>query len=480
MPITTTPSGGPQGEFSTYTPLYSQTLSGNTTSVTFSNIPTTYTDLRIVASLRSTRSALWDSLSLRFNSDSSSTYSGTNLQSNSSSNMTSGRESNSALTFTGNFPAASAPSSVFGLITVDILNYSNTTTNKTYLAKGNAILNATNNDLELISLLYRGSTAPITSITLLSQTSSSFVSGSTFTLYGIKAATPAPKANGGSITTDGSFWYHAFRSTDLFEPTQALTADILVVAGGGPGGAYAGGGGGAGGVLGFASQSLTANTTYSCIVGAGGGGALNNSPGVKGNDSRFGALTLVKGGGFGKNGGGVLFSEYENSGGSSGGGGGSGNAGQRTPQAGTAGQGNSGGTASTDTSAGGGGAGAVGGGPGGAGGAGATFNTTIGGSSGPFSFINPMGAATNLGQLSGGNWFFGGGGGCAFSSNISGGVGGGGNGAGYNVQGNVSAPGTNGTLNTGGGGGGGGASNNDLTTRAYSGGSGVIIVRYAV
>ena len=44
MPITTTPSGGPQGEFSTYTPISAQTLSRAVSSVTFSNIPTTFTD----------------------------------------------------------------------------------------------------------------------------------------------------------------------------------------------------------------------------------------------------------------------------------------------------------------------------------------------------------------------------------------------------------------------------------------------------
>jgi hypothetical protein len=467
MPITTTPSGGPQGEFSTNTPIYSTTLSATTTSVTFSNIPSTFTDLVLV--VNGSFSAQ-DYLNLQFNGDTTTSYSDLPFRGNGSA-ASAGAASSRAFIWTN----TEATTNSRFMCRSNIQNYANPNINKSVLSRGDSTTGYT-----AVNIGTWRKTEVITSIRVYALSGNNFNIGSTFTLYGIKAAVPAPKANGGSITTDGSFWYHAFRSTDLFEPTQALTADILVVAGGGPGGAYAGGGGGAGGVLGFASQSLTANTTYSCIVGAGGGGALNGSPGVKGNDSRFGALTLVKGGGFGKNGGGVLFSEYENSGGSSGGGGGSSNAGQRTPQAGTAGQGNSGGTASTGDSAGGGGAGAVGGNAQGVGGAGATFNTTIGGSSGPFSFINPMGAATNLGQLSGGNWFFGGGGGPAFSSNRSGGVGGGGTGAGYNVQGNVNAPGTNGTLNTGGGGGGGGASNNDLTTRAYSGGSGVIIVRYAV
>jgi hypothetical protein len=475
MPITTTPSNGPQGEFSTYTPISSQTLSSNTSSITFSNIPTTFTDLVLVCSARSAwTSDEYEAVGFRFNGDSSTNYSTTFIAGNGSS-AASFRES-SQPQITARMNPSTSSNTAFSSIIVQIQNYSNVTTNKTVLIRSNS-------SVEFYEVAANvgtwRSTSPITSL-FVGNARANLVAGSTFTLYGIKAAAPAPKATGGSITTDGSFWYHAFRETGLFEPTQAITADILVVAGGGPGGAYAGGGGGAGGVLGFASQSLTANTKYSCVVGAGGGGALNGSPGIKGNDSRFGALTLVKGGGFGKNGGGVLFSEYENSGGSSGGGGGSSNGGQRTPQAGTAGQGNSGGTASTTDSAGGGGAGAVGGGAAGTGGAGATFNTTIGGSSGPFSFINPMGVATGIGQLSGGNWFFGGGGGAAYTSNISGGVGGGGAGAAYNEQGNVTSRGTDGMMNTGGGGGGGGASNNDSTTRAMSGGSGVIIVRYPV
>ena len=76
-------------------------------------------------------------------------------------------------------------------------------------------------------------------------------SGSFYTGFGIA------KATGGNIYTDGTYWYHAFRSASgTFAPTQSLTADILVVAGGGGGGFAStqtgrGGGGGAGGLLFF-------------------------------------------------------------------------------------------------------------------------------------------------------------------------------------------------------------------------------------
>jgi hypothetical protein len=471
MPITTTPSGGPQGEFSTYTPLYSQTLSGNTTSVTFSNIPTTYTDLRIVASLRSTRSALWDSLSLRFNSDASSTYSGTNLQSNSSSNMTSGRESNSVLTFTGNFPAASAPSSVFGLITVDILNYSNTTTNKTYLAKGNATLNATNNDLELISLLYRN-LSPITSITLLSQTSSSFVSGSTFTLYGIKAAEtqfiPVNAAGGDAVVSDGTYAYHVFKSSGVFAPAKTLSCEVLVVAGGGGGGFDFGTGGGVAGGLKY-SSSLSVSTATAVTVGAGGaagtsGNAGGGTNGVNGNNSVFSSTTSTGGGG-----GGTWWANGSN-GGSGGGGGG-----RRTYPGGTGipGEGNNGGTASIgdytgSSGGGGGGAGAVGGTgvaqvTGGVGGAG--LNT-----------YSVWASATNTGVS--GFYAGGGGGGASYTGTFGAGGAGGGGAGGFANSSNVQTSGpVPGTANTGGGGGGSAMGATQGGTSA-NGGSGIVIVRY--
>jgi hypothetical protein len=61
-----------------------------------------------------------------------------------------------------------------------------------------------------------------------------------------------------------------------------------------------GGGGGAGGILSFLSESLTPNTTYAVVVGAGGpGGTSGNGFGLNGGKSSFGNLTTVIGGGGG-------------------------------------------------------------------------------------------------------------------------------------------------------------------------------------
>jgi hypothetical protein len=62
------------------------------------------------------------------------------------------------------------------------------------------------------------------------------------------------KASGGTITTDGTYWYHTFTTSGTFVPYENLTADCLVIAGGGAGAAtdgndtQGGGGGGAGGL----------------------------------------------------------------------------------------------------------------------------------------------------------------------------------------------------------------------------------------
>ena len=74
--------------------------------------------------------------------------------------------------------------------------------------------------------------APITSINILS--SATFSSGTLISIYGIQAGTP--KAQGGNIvTTDGTYWYHAFTASGTFTPSSTITADYLVVGAGGGG-----------------------------------------------------------------------------------------------------------------------------------------------------------------------------------------------------------------------------------------------------
>jgi hypothetical protein len=347
------------------------------------------------------------------------------------------------------------------VIQLDFLNYANTTTYKTMLAKyGNP-----STDIGPIVGLWRGSTGSATEainrIDLKAAGGANWATNTTFSLYGIlrEGTTPAPKATGGAIYSDDLYYYHAFGSTGVFTPSQTISTDILVVAGGGAGGGSQGGGGGAGGLLGFASQSLSA-TNYTVTIGAGGTGVsanYNGVPGNNGSNSTFQGLTAAVGGG-----GGGTAGNTTNGVGSGGSGGGRANtSGAGT---GTTGQGSAGGSTGTAGAKGGGGASAVGGlglAGGAAGGTGATFNSTVGGTAGPYSFINAMGAATGAGEFSGGNYYFAGGGagGCDVEP---GGLGGGGL---------STIPGR---ANTGGGG--GGACGNPGA--GGNGGSGLVIVRY--
>ena len=440
---------------STYEPIASQTLGSTSANVTFSSIPQGYTDLVLVVQAKAATTD--DNIYLRFNSDSGSNYSVTNMYGNGST-AASTRYSNNSFIWFDNFGYLRTSS--FSTIIMNFQNYSNSTTNKTCLIR---------NNIDSVGVtasvgLWRN-TAPITAINLLT---SGFASGSTFSLYGIQVGNAAQKAQGGNIvTSDGTYVYHTFTSSGAFIPSQALTVDYLIVAGGGSGASQNAGGGGAGGLRTFTSQSLSA-TAYTVTIGAGGAAAntATGSNGNSGSNSSFNS-TSATGGGFGS-----ISPSTGASGGSGGGGGsvlsgGSGNAGSYSPVEGYAG-----------------GSGALsyhGGGGGGAGGVGSNATAyTKGGNGGigaTSSLINAMGSATNTGQLSGGNYYYAGGGagGTGYESPsvfglATGGLGGGGNGGIYNNNTNPTA----GAPNTGGGGGG----QPYGTQPTVSGGSGIVIIRY--
>jgi len=227
---------------STYTPIASVTLSSAQSSVTFSGIPQTYTDLVVVASVNESNDV---AVKLNFNSDTGSNYSFTSLYGTGS---TAGSDRASSQTYTDLGRYYDATSTTRPIIILNVMNYTNSTTNKTFLIRGTTPGLATQARVGL----WR-STSAITSLDL-APTSGTFSSGSTFNLYGVANAsiTNTAKATGGdSVTTDGTYWYHTFRTSGTFTPTQALTCDVLQIAGGGGGAGrsgYAGGAGGAGGV----------------------------------------------------------------------------------------------------------------------------------------------------------------------------------------------------------------------------------------
>jgi hypothetical protein len=418
---------------------------GGLASVDFTNIPQTYTDLRVVMSVRSANASNFDNPRISING-STSGFTRRELYAESGSV---GSES-VADRIIGNCPAANVTASTFGSLEFYLPNYTSSNY-KSWSSDSVTENNSTTISMWLLAGLWSNTTA-VSTITVSLQTSSNFAQHSTFTLYGVKAMRQSmpqtARAIGGVITRSGGYTYHTFTSSNMFIPTGPIgNAEVLVVAGGGGGGTeYAGGnrggGGGAGGLLYFPGQAFTAATTV--VVGAGGKGgayAAGQTAGV-GTSSFVGALTVAVGGG---NGGAP---------GATGGSGGGGNPGSAGGSA-TAGQGNAGGSGQTSAAGGGGGAGA----------AGTNGVTSVQGGNGGvgLSTYSAWGLATSTGQNVSSTYYYagGGGGGSAGVSN-SGGYGGGG----------LSE--VAGTANTGGGGGGSGS-----TGSGASGGSGVVIIRYA-
>jgi hypothetical protein len=430
--------------------------SGGAASIDFTSIPQTFTDLKIVMSLRSTGTGVSTRYAaVSFNSNTSN-YTYRRIYGNGSSTGS----DNGSLRIIGTIPGSTVTASVFGSIELYVPNYTSAN-NKSYSCDSVEENNAAGAEQDLIAGLW-SNTAAITSVTLTSDVGN-FAEYSTATLYGV-ADVPAAgnaKATGGIITYDDTYVYHTFPFSGTFTPLSNLTADYLVVAGGGgAGGGQAtdvgSGGGGAGGLrctVGAtggggsleSALSLTANTGYTVTVGAGGAGGFDTAMGTNGSNSVFSTITSTGGGG------GARFGANGSSGGSGGGGGSNSSSGG----AGTANQGFAGAsglTGGAKTGGGGGGAGVAGtaGSSGGHGGNGVT--TSISGTS-----------TTYAG---------GGGGGAGASGNGgTGGTGGGANGSNYSGNGNSA------TANTGGGGGGASAPGSART--GGTGGSGIVIVRYA-
>ena len=453
-------------------------LNASAASVTFSSIPQTgYTDLKVVISARDgSYGAALATAYMTFNGTSTN-YSGKYLFNNSG---TAGSANNGTSNiYIANIPGNTGTASTFSNAEIYIPNY----TSSNYKSVSVDCVpeqNSTTTYMTLLAGLWSNSAA-ITSITFTSD--GNLAPYSTFSLYGLAAVgtTPAiaPKASGGNITTDGTYWIHTFLASGTFTPQTALSCDYLVVAGGGAGGSKGewGAGGGAGGLRSTVTAtggggslesplSLSA-TNYTVTIGAGAAGKTTAGTGSQGSNSVFASITSTGGGG----GGGITRSPDTVNSPTTGGSGGGGEvlppafSGSNLGASGTTNQGYAGGNGYTGTvynysnGGGGGGAGAVG---------------QNGGQGTPSA--SPAAPSGNGGNgvtvaITGSSVVYGGGGGGGAylaTRNPSGGTGGGGQG------GTSSVNGSNGTANTGGGGGGGGS------TSTGAGGSGIVIIRYPI
>jgi hypothetical protein len=157
----------------TYTLISSNTLGSATATVTFSSIPATYTDLKLV--FAGVVSGGGDAFYVRLNSDGGSNYSSTELKADGTT-VSSARYSNVTYMYgLGNGLSANQTN-----VIVEFNDYSNATTFKTGLFRYNDV----NGYVAGTIGLWR-STSAINAISIHSL--GGYATGSTFKLYGIEA-----------------------------------------------------------------------------------------------------------------------------------------------------------------------------------------------------------------------------------------------------------------------------------------------------
>jgi hypothetical protein len=170
----------------TYTLIQAKTLDSATSSVTFTTIPQTYTDLLIRVSARVNTSGGYTNVMLGLNGSTSNitwlglyAYGGSNTGSN----------TNTVSRVVGSANANSSTSNTFSNNDLYIPNYTSPTFAKSFSSDSVVESNDNTNPLlELDALLWNPETqAAITSITLTSSAvpTADFVINSTFYLYGI-------------------------------------------------------------------------------------------------------------------------------------------------------------------------------------------------------------------------------------------------------------------------------------------------------
>jgi hypothetical protein len=162
----------------TYDPIATTTL-GTAANISFTSIPITYTDLRVVITGSMTNNGYYTGL--RFSGVTSALYSSTSLRGNGTTASSNNQASNNYMTLDNGGGAAS--STIPQLVTIDIFNYYSGSNFVTVLATLSQDKNGSGEVTRTVGLLRD---TFVTSIDL--SPTSSWAAGTTATLYGIKAA----------------------------------------------------------------------------------------------------------------------------------------------------------------------------------------------------------------------------------------------------------------------------------------------------
>ena len=167
----------------TYDKIALATASGSQSQIDFTGISQTYTDLVLIMNaLQASPSVNQTRIRVGNGSiDTGSNYSQTILYGNGTNALSTRASSQSYIDF--DYSAAPGISGNPNTIIGNFMNYSNTTTNKTILHRASQATSGT----DAIVSLWR-STSAIDAIRVFTSSGNNWTAGSTFTLYGIKAA----------------------------------------------------------------------------------------------------------------------------------------------------------------------------------------------------------------------------------------------------------------------------------------------------
>lgn len=166
----------------TYVALAKTVLTGTQATINFNSIPSTYTDLLLLISARSSAAGdLYDVIKIRFNGATTDTnLSGRIVY----AQPTAVGSSSYSYAVIGNAGAGATTANTFSSLETYIPNYAGSTAKPISSTSVNEANTAADTQLDADASLFNSTTA-ISSITILLATGS-FVSGSRFDLYGIK------------------------------------------------------------------------------------------------------------------------------------------------------------------------------------------------------------------------------------------------------------------------------------------------------
>ena len=169
-----------------YELISSTILGSDTASITFSSIVSTYKHLQIRYTARASQaSTTWTAI-MNFNGDTATNYSNHLLYAYNGSVPSEGYANQTYINFGNVIPGSTGAANTFAGGIVEILDYANTGKNKTTRTlNGSYGTSGTTSTVELNSGNWRN-TAAISSITLKPYSTANFVTGSRFSLYGIK------------------------------------------------------------------------------------------------------------------------------------------------------------------------------------------------------------------------------------------------------------------------------------------------------